>query len=217
PAANKAKFRTTSVGEENSEFFLLLKTELRNIDSSGLDLQDLIKRVLRISGSPIELDYLTAIIARLLNVQDRAPVTIDSDGEALTMPTPGKLSGPETIVHYRQLLEQVWFEICQLPRRQRVALLFNLREPGGVNVITLFPVTHVATFEQIALALEMSLEQLEHFWAQLPMDDQDIAEHLGTTRQQVINMRRSARSRLVRRMRAFEGGRAERKSVRNVS
>jgi RNA polymerase sigma factor (sigma-70 family) len=215
PAPSDSRCRTASVGAENSEFFSLLNRELCNVDSHGLSLHDLIKRVLRISGSPIELDYLTAIIAGLLNVQDRSPVAIDGDGVTVTMPSPGRMSGPETIVHYRQLLEHVWFEIRQLPRRQRIALLFNLREPGGVNVITLFPVTRIATFEQIARALEMSLEELENFWAQLPMDDLEIAEYLGTTRQQVINMRKSARSRLGRRMEAFEG-RAERKSVRNV-
>jgi DNA-directed RNA polymerase specialized sigma24 family protein len=214
--ANNGRLRPASFDAENNELLARVKTALNNANLNELNLHALIKRVLQISGSPIELDSLTATIAALLKVQDRSPVPIDTQGETLTMPSAGELSATETVVHYRQILEQVWFEIRLLPQRQRVALLFNLREPGGANVITLFLVTRIATFEQIALALEMSPEKLEHFWAQLPMDDLGIAEHLGTTRQHVINMRKSARSRLLRRTRALEEGRDERKPLRKI-
>jgi hypothetical protein len=93
--------------------------------------------------------------------------------------------------------------VRQLPRRQRAALLLNLRNPNGVNVITLFPATGVATVEQIAEALEMTCEEFEKLWGALPMDDLSIAEYLGATRQQVINLRKNAREKLMRRIQAF--------------
>jgi hypothetical protein len=37
-------------------------------------------------------------------------------------------------------------------------------------------------------------------WKELPLDDLTIAGRLGATRQQVINLRKSARARLVRRL-----------------
>ena len=91
-------------------------------------------------------------------------------------------------------------EICQLPRRQRVALLLNLRNPQGINIITLLPVTSIATFEQIAQTLEIPAGEFETLWADLPLDDLSIATYLGATRQQVINLRKTARERLLRRM-----------------
>lgn len=41
-------------------------------------------------------------------------------------------------------------------------------------------------------------------WNELPLAATMIAELLGETRQQVINLRKSARERLARRMKAFE-------------
>jgi hypothetical protein len=111
---------------------------------------------------------------------------------------------PATIIERRQSLELLWREICQLPRRQRVALLLNLRNPHGVNVITLLPATGVATFEQIALTLEIPIAEFEQLWAQLPLDDLYLADYLGATRQQVINLRKTARERLLKRMKELK-------------
>jgi hypothetical protein len=125
---------------------------------------------------------------------------------------------PDIVLQYRQLFQYLWSEICQLSRRQRIALLFNLKSPSGVNVITLVPVTQVATFEQIAEALEIPVEQFESIWARLPMDDLSIAEYLGATRQQIINLRKNAREKLARRMKALESmrlqGESPKRSVR---
>jgi hypothetical protein len=46
----------------------------------------------------------------------------------------------------------------------------------------------------------MSMAELSEIWGRLPVDDHTIAERLGLTRQQVINLRKSARARLARRM-----------------
>ena len=107
---------------------------------------------------------------------------------------------PAAALESRQLLDRLWGEICQLPRRQRVALLCNLRSQQGVNVITLLPATGIASIEQIAAALEIPLPEFEQLWAELPLDDLRLAQYLGATRQQIINLRRSARDRLARRL-----------------
>lgn len=107
------------------------------------------------------------------------------------------------VIEQHEQLQQLWVEICQLSRRQRVALLFNLRNPRGINVITLVPATGLTKFEQIAGALEITPKQFEAIWARLPIDDLSIAEYLGATRQQVINLRKNARERLARRMKTI--------------
>jgi hypothetical protein len=106
-------------------------------------------------------------------------------------------------VERRAYLGLVWAEVKSLPLRQRRALLLNLRDAVGQGAAALIPVTGVATAEELARVLEMSLEDLQSIWNDLPLDDATIAGRLGLSRQQVINLRRAARERLQRRMKAF--------------
>jgi hypothetical protein len=108
-------------------------------------------------------------------------------------------------VERRLFLEYVWTEIGKLPLRQRMALLLNLTDPAGYSVISLLPAIGIASLREIAESLGMSEEQLAGIWNQLPVDDRTIASYLGATRQQVINLRKTARERLARRSRAFRG------------
>jgi predicted DNA-binding protein (UPF0251 family) len=48
--------------------------------------------------------------------------------------------------------------------------------------------------------MELSTEELAALWNDLPLEDLRIAEMLGISRQQVINLRKSARHRLARRV-----------------
>lgn len=98
-------------------------------------------------------------------------------------------------------LEQTWREISQLPIKQRTALLLSLRDEQGEGLLLAFPATGVASARKIATALEMQAEDLARIWKDLPLGDLRIAEMLGVTRQQVINLRKCARERLSRRLR----------------
>ncbi len=100
----------------------------------------------------------------------------------------------------REYLRRLWDEVCQLPVRQRVALLLNLRDEQGRGVAVLLPLTGTASIRAIAEALEIPVAELADLWSTLPHDDARIADRLGVTRQQVINLRKSARDRLVRRL-----------------
>src|SRR5207244_2363618 len=103
-------------------------------------------------------------------------------------------------VESRDTLRMVWKEIRELPARQRCALLLNLREEEEGNALALLVTSGIATLQEIAAVLEMSVSELAEIWASLPVDDRTIAERLGLTRQQVINLRKSARARLARRI-----------------
>jgi hypothetical protein len=95
-------------------------------------------------------------------------------------------------------LQRLWEIIAGLPVGQRIALLLNLRGDQGDSPVTLFPLIGVASIEQIAGMLEMPFPELAAMWGRLPLGDQEIAERLALTRQQVINLRMSARKRLTR-------------------
>jgi hypothetical protein len=108
----------------------------------------------------------------------------------------------ETILEQQHLLALLWQEVCELPRRQSLALLLNFKDARGQNLVSLLPYTRTATIEQIAEAIDFPLAEFLRLWNKLPLDDATIAELLGATRQQVINLRKCARERLERRMSA---------------
>ena len=81
----------------------------------------------------------------------------------------------------------------------------NLRDVHGANGAALLLMSGVASFDEIAGAMGLEPEKLSEIWNDLPFDDNTIARSLDISRQQVINLRKAARERLLRRMAAFEG------------
>jgi hypothetical protein len=148
--------------------------------------------ILVLIAKPILLDDLTAIVADLWNVTDAIP----SDAPELVA-----ASTPLRDLETRQQMSALWREIESLPPRQRAALLLNLRDADGLNAVALFVLAGIAPFAQIAASLEMTTERLTALWNDLPLSDLAIGEMLGLARQQIINLRKSARERLARRMR----------------
>lgn len=185
---------------EKDELQERLKLELQTVDVQRLELHDLLTTIFSVAHAPLDLDLLTELIAGFYGIEDRPAEPLDAYTHAPLDEQLGADSNPATIVERRESLQLLWSEICQLPRRQRVALLLNLRNPHGINVITLLPATGVATFEQIAQTLEIPAAEFEQLWTQLPLDDLHLAAYLGATRQQVINLRKTARERLLKRM-----------------
>ncbi len=98
-------------------------------------------------------------------------------------------------------LRRLWQELRLLPRPQRVAVLLNLRGADGEELLSLLPLLGIATMAEIACTLEVTLEMLAGIWNELPWNDHRTAGLLGLTRQQVINLRKSGRERLLRRAR----------------
>jgi hypothetical protein len=178
-----------------------LKMQWQKVDVQRLPLHDLLMTIFDVAHAPLDLDELTELVAGSWGVEDHPAESLNSN--TFASPEEEQLSAninPATIIERRESLQLLWREICQLPRRQRVALLLNLRNPQGINIITLLPATGVATFEQIAETLEIPPVEFEQLWADLPFDDLHIAAYLSATRQQVINLRKTARERLLKRM-----------------
>ncbi len=163
---------------------------------------DLIASVFTFIEGPIALDELVNIAARLWGVKDQESVSEpEGDESVLSAREQGDLGAQ---VDRRDYLQKLWREVHQLPVGQRAALLLNLRGAEGRGCIELFQFAGVATIRQIADALEIPMEQFAALWNELPMDDLAIAKRLGLNRQQVINLRKSARARLARRMKNLE-------------
>jgi RNA polymerase sigma factor (sigma-70 family) len=163
--------------------------------------EDTLAAVFAFAGRPIELGDLITVVANLRNVKD-SNVNYD-EYPVERVADPGL--GSDTIFELRVSLQHLWKEICALPPRQRAALLLNLRDKQGRDLIALIPDTHTASFKEIAEALDVPLETFAQLWQKLPLDDAAIAEQLGATPRQVIRLRKCARDRLIKRMRAYEG------------
>jgi hypothetical protein len=164
---------------------------------AGANLADTLRAVFELAGAPVRFHDVVAAVAESTGIVE--PVAIDSAD------LPGGDVSPDALLIQREELAGLWSEVLCLPPQQRAALLLNLREPGGQGVIELIPATGSASFEQLAEAVGMTPRSLACLWRDLPLDDARIAEMLNLTRQQVINLRKSARDRLHRRR-----GKAER-------
>ena len=118
--------------------------------------------------------------------------------------SPHELSDPklriDAILELTSRLRSMWADVLELSLEHRTALLLNLREPGGENLLAALPLTGVAPIRKIAAALEIPFEEMAEIWNSLPWDDNRIAEHLGVTRQQIINLRQTARTKLRRKL-----------------
>jgi hypothetical protein len=158
---------------------------------------DAVVAIFESAGAPLPLETLVRIAARLWNVSE-TPMESADDWRIADRAT--HAARHET----RQFLEVLWSEIRQLQPQHRAALLLNLRDADGVNAVALFLLVGVARFEEIAEAVGVTAEELESMWESLPADDLTIAARLNLTRQQVINLRRTARERLARRTLTFE-------------
>lgn len=148
---------------------------------------------------PIEIDRLVDALADVLGIAAAPIVVADQDDDRLAQ-VPDTAGSASDTLELRESLQRVWREITTLPARQRAALLLNLRDPDGGAVLHLLPATGVVSMDAIATALGTSLDRLTRIWPRLPFDDMTVARLLGITRQQVINLRKAARARLVRRI-----------------
>jgi hypothetical protein len=184
---------------------------VRNKSEGGalerMDPGDQVAAVCEFAGAPLEIDELVTMMAELWGVRDAPPPGVpDSPGfsgqRELADPAPRF----DAILDHRAKIKQVWNEMIQLPVRQRVALLLNLRDEHGGSAVAMLPILRIATIPQIAEALEMSDEEMAILWNELPVEDAVIGKRLGATRQQVSNLRKCARERLSRRLGAIGEG-----------
>jgi hypothetical protein len=155
-------------------------------DDLGAVLADLFEQ----SAGPLELEWVVGSIAA---IHLREEELEGESGAAVGRPPGEELENIDT-------LRQLWTEIRALPLNQRIALLLSARDASGESVTRYLPITGTASIRQLAEALGFDATRLAGLWPELPLGDDRIAALLSMTRQQIINLRRSARDRLTRRM-----------------
>ncbi|MFN7941403.1 MAG: hypothetical protein U0X73_07370 [Thermoanaerobaculia bacterium] len=175
----------------------------------------LVRATLENLGAPCRLESLTDALAPLLGVRDAELVslTVDEGDAPGVEPAAGDRSALAGIED-RELMDRLWSEIAELPVRQRQALLLNLRDAAGGDLLAVTLAAGLVPRARLGELLAASSEEIEGLLPSLPREDLWIAERLGVSRQQVINLRKSARLRLARRLRGWlaSGGTTDRNS-----
>lgn len=158
------------------------------------------------AGGPLPLELLTRGVADRFGLRFHAD-TDEWDIEGTWGENHPQPSSVVATLENRRLLSALWEEIRCLPERQRAALLLNLRDPVGNSAPDLFLLAAnvcPAEFRRVATA---GISGVETLWGELvsrlPLADDEIGALLDLPRQQVINLRKSARARLTRRVRTL--------------
>ena len=194
--AVRSESRLQELREQASEF---ARQKLPRGSALRVSLPDLLKAFFQWAGEPLELDDLVGIISDLQGIKETTFVRGANVDDALEQVSDQRESVIDEL-SARAYLKQLWQEIAQMTPRHCAALLLNLRDEQGGCAIDLLLYMGAASFQQIAAAMAMTEAELAALWNHLPMEDAVIAERLQLTRQQVINLRRSARERLARRL-----------------
>ncbi len=148
-------------------------------------------------GGPARLEDVLDAMARLWETPGEDPASRLHDA-----PMAGAdhadlacaLPGPHEQARWAEYLRWLWDAVGGLNVQQRAAFLLNS------EVVREFEHAGVASIRTVAGALDVSPTEFAAFWDELPLSDAAIAARLGTTRQQVINLRKAARIILGRRL-----------------
>lgn len=151
-------------------------------------------------GHPVEFERLVTLAAEIWNITDSPAESVDCADRKREIRSTDANPGVDLQLEQRLYLDKLWTEVCQLPVLQRAALLLNLRDGQGGSAIFFIPFLGIASQKEIAEMLEIPEQEFSALWSDLPLDDEHIAQLFRLTRQQVINLRKTARERLARRM-----------------
>jgi RNA polymerase sigma factor (sigma-70 family) len=152
--------------------------------------ETLVKEIFVGTGGPVEFDALVDAVGHASG--------LDADHGAVPLERSAEEASTASSAEVRISLQELWQEVLRLPPRQRTALILNLRDRNGRELVSLLPLTGTASIREIADAVQIPPERFAQVWSSIPLDDRTIGQLLGATREQVIKLRRLARERLWR-------------------
>jgi hypothetical protein len=195
-------------------------------DPATLSVSDLLALVFDWVAHPVIFTELTTVVCGLKQIDEQRPlVTGELGGRAMSEWVPDNQRWPDEKAEWTEFLGRLWMQIEGLPHLQRLAYLLNFTAADGQ--LDLFWIYGVVGIRSIGTVLQISEKQFERIWSALdnehelgwraqacetydekfallwqylPLADMVIADALGTERQRIINLRKSAADRLSRLM-----------------
>ncbi len=175
------------------------KLDLNAASLAQMPLAELLAALFNHLRGPVEFTALVNLVAGLRGIKDASPFESAPDEASQQRAQSDNLAGR---IEQRDYLQRLWQEIVKLPQPQRLALLLNLRDAHERGLVVLLVELQITSLHQLAAVLGLAPLEFAELWRELPVDDARLATMLGLTRQQVINLRSSARRQLASRMRA---------------
>jgi RNA polymerase sigma factor (sigma-70 family) len=162
-----------------------------------LPLSKVAVETLRLIGQAVELDQLVQIIADFQGIKDRLPESLDAAESSLSQRLTDAAPRTDSLIEGRESLRQYWEEVKKLPTDQRNTICLSFEDESGEDLFSLLVDAGIVTIPELAAEFGLSSEQFDELWIRVPMlDNTELAEHLGATRQQVSLWRFRAQSRL---------------------
>jgi RNA polymerase sigma factor (sigma-70 family) len=162
----------------------------------GAPLGDLVMKIFKQIGAPIELDDLVEIVAALQGIKDPRPESLESGDPDLPIRLADEHQRADEWLMSREQVWQVWESLRQYPPQQRLAICLKFTDSSGNTLWNLLWDTGLLTPRGIAEELKIPLDELVSLWRQMPMRNADIAAYLGITPRQVSRWRFEAMERL---------------------
>lgn len=159
---------------------------------SRLHPADQLLRLFRQVGAPIRFNDLAVLMAQLWDVHELEATPLENQE------FPDSSRSVDDTLDLKQRLSELWSRVLDLIPNQRAALLLNLKGADGSCGTSLLVATGTASIRQIAQAVSIPAAQFAALWERLPLEDLEIADLLGLSRQQIINLRKCARAKLAR-------------------
>lgn len=184
--------------EENPEVFNQAKFLRDNVQN--VPLTRLVAIVFKWVKSPIEIESLVKIVARVQGVKDHTIESLDDYESNWNQRLIDSAVRCHTHIEAREMLQRLWDEIQRLPPKQRDAFCLSFEDDSGEDLFSLLLAAGVVTLPQMACELDMSLDRLMSLWKDMPMDSQTVALVLGATRPQVNKWRFRALKQLEKQM-----------------
>jgi RNA polymerase sigma factor (sigma-70 family) len=138
-------------------------------------------------GGPVDIDALVRMVAYLLNVKDQPIASFDDQGARWDAYF--KSQGGESHAHANELLARLWRAITKLPAEQRDAFAFGFEDEAGQDLFTVLLDAGIVTWDELAVGMQRSLEELAKLRMRMPMDGANAAGVLGTERKNVWKWR----------------------------
>jgi RNA polymerase sigma factor (sigma-70 family) len=157
-------------------------------------------------GSPVELDLLVNLVAKLLDVKDHPTESVDDESlsYAEARIRDSTLSSSSRLEE-QALLRRLWQELKELTTEQRDVFCLGFEDEDGRDLFTVLLEAEIVNLRELTQELGRSPETIVGLWSQMPMDDEAIASELKTTRAQVYKWRFRALRRLQRGLLPFTG------------
>jgi RNA polymerase sigma factor (sigma-70 family) len=157
---------------------------------SHLPLPKILSDLFKWTGKPLELDTVVTFIAALMNVRDQSHEVFDEQSEAyFEVPAARETVNAQSRVEEKELLQQLWDVVKNLPAPQRDAYCFLFHDERGWDLFSLLIESEIVSFGQLAKVLNRSPQEITRLRSRMPMDGPTAAAELNVTRPQVNKWR----------------------------